>query len=240
MAENISVYVNSRCFPEFDQDYHARRIVENMRPGSKYYVFLMNRAPDGDPGEQIAVLKDYWDEQGIKGLRLINKIKNFYNAKQATYNDAEDVGASDNDDEPDVTKEYENFLKFDSDYNLRPWDMLFYIRDSVRNLHARVQLFSSDTDNYAGKHLKLYDWTRTSDIDREYGYGANGLTESQVNRRKVKLNIYKNILESEPYNKIIDEMYIVILRPELDTYDMRRVDEMENIDEIIDNEADDY
>lgn len=217
----ISSYVNS-----FDPYEAAQGVVSNLHPGSDYYEILTKEAPD-DFDAKVQFLMDLWTTEGMKGRELYRKIKHFYTLKQKKEKFIDNVEP----DDLDISREFEQFRLFEEEHDLIPWDLSFYFIDPVKKLGGWIQgLFCSETDNYAGVHLKMYYWTRTKDLRREYGKFSSDvfgtMPDNRFNRISVQLNFYRLNMERF-HNKIIDEMSIVAFRPDTDSYKIHKVDRLQ-------------
>lgn len=200
--DNISVttFIHSNLFPHFDADKIISKMMKSRNwKQSKYY----GKTPDE--------IKEEWNTKSVEsseaGTAMHKCIELFYNNKSVDNHSIE----------------YQYFLKFNNDHkdDLIPYRTEWIIFDEETKLAGSIDMLYKTQKN-DDKHLIIYDWKRTNKITDENlferGYAPlEHLPNSNYWHYALQLNIYKKILEKN-YDKVIDEMYLLLLHPNNNSY----------------------
>ena len=194
--ETISVTtLVHKCFPAFDADKQAERIVQDKRmndPTYKYY---------GKTKEQI--MKE-WTQSSTLGTSLHYNIECYYN-------DVEPPN-------PETT-EYKMFLKFVKEY-----PHLEAFRTEWVIYHEEIKLCGSIDMVFRNRETglyEIYDWKRVLQIN-EKAFHKNDMgllpflqetPNSNFWHYTMQLNIYKKVLETK-YDMKISRMFLVVIHPD--------------------------
>lgn len=185
-------------------------IVANLHPNSDHYDMLMNEnAPETAVGK-IQYLLAYWEELRRRGVKLNAEIHAYFLRKKKNLDFIPDLVGEMKDD-------FEQFLELDRKFNLRLYGAVFKGYDPVSEKCYKIKgLFLSPKDNYAGKHLNLYCWTRSRHLDLIYSdddlCNMSTNISTRYNQRMETLNRHKRIMEMF-HGKIIDKMFVVKIHP---------------------------
>lgn len=187
----------------------AVNIVHNLSPESNYYHFLMREEVPKTRNGKIDYLLEFWEDEKEKALILHKNIDDYYNRKKENdhYNAVDkSIGAD--------AEDFRNFLKFDEQFDLKPYKVELKIRDQVKELEYKFKAYLSLQDNYRGKHLNLYLWTRSHQLDWVYAGDKlhEGVPNTRFGQKLMKLNRYKCALEMAT-DKIVDQMFVVNFHP---------------------------
>lgn len=211
---SVTTLIHSH-FPRFNPD----EVIKGMRKKG-----LADKYKDMSDAQ----IKQLWSENGKiasgRGTKLHKRIENFYNEVP---------------DEPcELTDTpFGYFLNFHETIKdrLEPYRTEWSIfRDDIKlagQLDMLYKVKGSDCE-YA-----LYDWKCVQEIKLENrfekGNGKlNHLDHCNYNHYSIQLNVYKRLLETL-YNLSIVEMFLVILHPDNDTYQLVKVEDMKSeIDSI--------
>jgi len=172
----------------------------------------------GLPVEEIVKI---WEDKGIKaasdGTYLHKQIENYF--LQIDFDNS--------------IPEFRYFEEFISQKQFIPYRSEWRVFDSTYQIAGTIDLVVQTDKGY-----DIYDWKRSSKIVDDGGnidmnaWGKTGIgklehiPDTRYNRYTLQQNIYKYILEKN-YNIIINNLYIVVLHPNYNTYYCHRIDVME-------------
>jgi hypothetical protein len=170
-------------------------------------------------------IKELWNENGkeasAKGTMLHKRIELFYN----------DIETS---DELTIAKEFSYFLAFNETIKnrLEPYRTEWSIFRKELNLAGQLDMLykiKREDGSYTGG-FALYDWKRSKEIkmDNSYEKGLGVLSHldhCNYVHYSIQLNIYKRMLETL-YDIQVDEMCLVILHPDNESFITIQVNEM--------------
>jgi CRISPR/Cas system-associated exonuclease Cas4 (RecB family) len=195
---------NHSHFSHFDNDTIIKKMMNSTKwKQNKYY---------GMSSQQI---KDLWennrDEAAKAGTLMHYDIECYYNNVTVTNNSIE----------------YKYFQKFEEDRtrkegfgeNLKPYRTEWTVFDEELRLSGSIDMVYEDSDGL----LQIYDWKRSREIKKANPWQSshveciNHIPDSNFWHYSLQLNTYKAILERN-YNKIVTELYLVVLHPDNDNY----------------------
>lgn len=196
-----------KYFPHF----HVNETITKMRKNK-------NGLPLKYEGMSDEEIKKLWEDSGKEasslGTQLHKSIELFYNEEKEEKNE----------------KEFLYFLKFNETIKdrLKPYRTEWSIFRTELKLAGQLDMLYeiiNEPDHYA-----LYDWKRVKEIKMENKYetglkGLKHLDHCNYSHYSIQLNIYKRILETL-YGLQITEMYLVVLHPENESFQLIEIKEM--------------
>jgi hypothetical protein len=199
-------------FKKFDAD----EVLNKMRRSTKD-----NKYPNMTDND----IKQKWNEnaklQSKLGTALHQNIENYYNEEKLM-------------DEVVNTVEWQYFLNFVNNYQLpnklSPYRTeKFVFNEDIKLCGSIDCLFELENGN-----LVIYDWKRVNEIKYEGFKGCSAITDcisdmpdTNFWHYSLQLNMYKYILESK-YNKIVEELALVVLHPNNSDYQIIKLPVLEN------------
>ncbi len=194
-----------KFFPIFD----AYKIATNLSRSNPLY---------GRPVEEIVKI---WEDKGIQtaadGTYLHEQIESYFLGKE--YDNS--------------IPEFRHFQGFINQKQFTPYRSEWKIFDSTYQIAGTIDLVVKTDIGY-----DIYDWKRSRKIvdtrgnidTKSWGKIGRGnlshIPDTRYNRYVLQQNIYKYILETN-YDILIDNMYLVVLHPDYNTYYCHQVDVME-------------
>ena len=194
---SVTTFVHSN-FSKFDSD----AIITNMMNSKKW----QNNKYYGKTKNEIKLL---WKKNGQESARLGTKlhynIESFYNNNPIN----------------DNTVEYTFFENFYNDFShLTPYRTEWMVYDEELRWAGSIDMVFENSDGT----LQIYDWKRCKEITKTSYWNKfslnskiNDIPDTNFWHYALQLNIYKYILEKN-YNKIVTELYLVILHPNNSNY----------------------
>ena len=174
-------------------------------------------------GKSKDEIKKTWKDNGKVaaelGTGLHEAIERFY------------LNNANNDDKLDgkTRTEWDYFLQFQKQYQLKPYRVEWMIWSSEHKLAGTVDMVVEKDD---GK-LVMYDWKRSKDKickqERNYRYGKGPLSRVKDNKYykyALQLNLYRKLLE-DYYDCVVESLYTVRLHPNATTFEVVEMDIME-------------
>lgn len=201
-------------FPHFDPDDVILKMRNSRNGMPEKYARMTN-----------SQIKELWNENGKeasgKGTMLHKRIELFYN----------DIETA---DELTIAKEFSYFLAFNETikHRLEPYRTEWSIFRKELNLAGQLDMLykiKREDGSYTGG-FALYDWKRSKEIkmDNSYEKGLgilSHLDHCNYVHYSIQLNIYKRMLETL-YDIQVDEMCLVILHPDNESFITIQVNEM--------------
>ena len=182
-------------FPPFDKECVATMTYKKYSnvPGHKY------------EGMSVQDIIDLWSSNTAaeEGTKLHHDIEDYINGKDVS-NDSPEFGY---------------FLDFRKDFpEYVPYRTEWTIFDDVHKISGSVDIVFEGSNG----GIILGDWKRSKEIrySNNYQKGLNGLEHVQdcnFNHYALQLNLYRTILE-EYYDQTVEDMFLVVLHPNNDTY----------------------
>lgn len=200
----------SSIFKKFDADKIIKNMTKSLNwKSSKYY------------GMEPVEIKKLWNRNGKEarelGTKLHNEIEMYYN------NIPIDIEEN--------YKEFYQFKKFDEDFfdELTPYRTEWMIWDSTLKIAGSIDMVFENNDGT----LSIYDWKRCKEFKTRNSYDycivpeLNHIPDTNYWHYALQLNLYKYILEHN-YNKIVNDLYLIQLHPDIDTYKRVQVPILKN------------
>lgn len=206
----------------------AENIVNTVQPGHHYYDILMGEDAPATKDAKKKCLLEHWKKEKQKAIELYENIETYYMLKIEKKHETESINNVVNDN--GGNEDFNCFLEFDRTYDLKPYRIDFNIDEAFYEKRKQTKgLFLSAVDNYAGKYLNLYLWTRVRILDLQYGTDiCEGVPDTRFGQKAKLLNEQKCIIEMFS-DKIIDKMFIVNFHPlSNENYEIREVDVIES------------
>jgi hypothetical protein len=129
------------------------------------------------------------------------------------------------------TVEYKQFEKFQDDHKnkLRAYRTEWMVYDEEHDLAGSIDMVFENIDDGT---LSVYDWKRSKEIKTKNSYAKgvgvmSNLPDCNYIQYSLQLNIYKYILETK-YNKVIRDMFLVVMHPTYDSYMKYEVMDLQN------------
>ena len=189
-------------FSTFDADLIISRMMRGKNwESSKYF------------GMTADEIKQQWKDAGNDathhGTIMHKAIEYFYNDEPVE--NAEEI----------QTVEYKQFEKFQDDHKdkLRAYRTEWMVYDEEYDLAGSIDMVCENLDDGT---MSIYDWKRSKEIKTKNTYSKGvgvmkHLPDCNYIQYSLQLNIYKYILEKK-YDKVIRDMYLVVMHPLYDTY----------------------
>ena len=184
-------------FPHFDSDSIAQKVYNknNKNIDSEYYNMSV---------DEITAKWEFNRDSAAKlGTEMHRSIEFYFNNIELDNN----------------SKEFGMFLEFLKDYpDLVPYRTEWCVYDESIKLSGSIDMTFLNADGT----LDICDWKRSKQIKKENkwekGFGILcDIPHANYYHYAIQLNIYKRILEKH-YDKIIRNMYLIVLHPDNDTY----------------------
>ncbi len=204
-------------FEKFDSDEIISRMKRSRkwRPGNPSYDKYAHMSD--------AEIKQHWSEVGGEaaelGTEMHANIENFYNE----------------DPHDESPKEFGLFSEFHKTHvenlDLEAFRAEWVIYSDEHRVAGCIDMVyrNPKTGNYI-----LADWKRSKEIKESHPFGTKGnpplqdLDDCNWVKYSVQLNLYKWILEN-CYGLSVEEMWLVILHPQQDTYILKRVPDHQSL-----------
>lgn len=212
-------------FSKFDADAVVASMMKgkNWTPDNKYW---------GLTPKQI---KQQWSDSGISaanaGTKMHYEIECFMN--QGTHGETHRELLNHYNKEAQTTLEWEFFIEFIRNTpKLVPYRTEWLIYDDQVKISGSIDMVY---ENQVDGTLMIYDWKRSSKIEKTNGWNKSATTEcishlpdSNFWHYALQLNTYKTILERN-YGKRVSAMFLVRLHPDnpKKTYDLIKVPVLE-------------
>jgi hypothetical protein len=200
---SVTQYLHG-LFEKFDEDLIINRMVNSKRFNQSAYA-----------GMTVDEIKEQWETNRVTasnaGTKMHEDIEYYYN------------------DQPreNESKEYGFFLDFVKDFShLKPFRTEWCVFDTKLKLAGSIDMvfFNENTGKY-----DIYDWKRCKSIEKRSKWGkwsTHPLIESIPDTNYwiycLQLNVYKTLLELN-YGLEIDDLYIVCLHPNQNTYERHKI-----------------
>lgn len=204
--KSVTTWVHSH-FEHFDADAIIERMMKSRNwERSKYY----GMTPDE--------IKKQWDENRDEaaqaGTNMHFDIECFYNNTPMQDNSRLE------------SPEFQYFIQFQQDLESGKFGKLEPFRTEWTVFHEDAQLSGSIDMVYIkpNNHLAIYDWKRCKNIEKQNPFNKwshnpliSSLPDTNYWHYCLQLNTYRHILQ-EKYDYIVDELYLVSLHPNKNTY----------------------
>lgn len=184
-------------FKIFDKDKIIFNIIKSKKymsdPTYKYYKKTHKE------------ISESWDKTRDEGTNVHRIIENYFLNKE------------EDDIKDKYQKEYEQFKLFLQDHpDFEIYRTEWKIYDEEFKIAGTIDAIFKDNDKFI-----IIDWKRIKDITPTNKYQKsltiNYLDDCNFNHYSLQLNFYKYILEKN-YNIKINDIYLILLHPENDTY----------------------
>jgi hypothetical protein len=203
---SVTQYLHG-LFEQFNEDLIISRMMNSKRFSKSAYA-----------GMTVGEIKDQWETNRVTasdaGTKLHADIEHFYN------------------DAPreNTSKEYGFFLDFaDKFSHLRPYRTEWCVFDTNLKLAGSIDMVFYN--EITGKY-DIYDWKRCKCIEKTSKWGKwsthpliDYVPDTNFWHYCLQLNVYKTLLEMN-YGLEIDELYIVCLHPNQETYERHKIGNM--------------
>jgi ATP-dependent exoDNAse (exonuclease V) beta subunit len=195
---------NHSHFSQFNND----KIIEKMMNSPKW---IQNKYY----GMSKQEIKDLWEKNrndaSKAGTHMHYDIECYYN----------NVDVSNNSIEFTYFKNFEKDRTCKGGFgeNLKPYRTEWMIFDEELRLSGSVDMVYIDNNGM----LQIYDWKRSKEIKKTNIWQSsiidciNHLPDCNFWHYTLQLNTYKSIIERN-YNKIVTDLYLVVLHPDNDNY----------------------
>jgi len=227
----------STFFPKFNPE----AAINNIKKSKKF----SNKSPYSTMTEQ-EILKKWSDESILAknmGTILHKQIEDYYNNASTLAETKEDDKEETKVDDKATSKELNMFLQYDKEEILNryspyrtEWSIWMDRDKNDRCLAGQVDMIYQNNET---KKYMLVDWKRSKEIkyqnNYEKGLGVcSHLDNCNYVKYSLQLNCYKHILEKY-YDIEVEDMFLVVLHPNNDTYIKIQVNGMDDtIKDIID------
>lgn len=194
--------------------FNADNVIDKMMksdnwPQSKYF------------GKSKDEIKSLWDQNRIiastSGTNMHKNIEMFLNGE---------IQLSELEPNPDM----KHFVSFYNNYGnkLKSYRSEWMIYDSDLKIAGSIDYATLNED----QTLDLYDWKRSTEIKKENRwqsgkYPIQHIPDCNYWHYSLQLNLYKALLEKN-YQKKIRSMFLVILHPNFDDYQILQVPDLSN------------
>lgn len=221
------------CFKPFDSDEIIHKMMKgrNWNPTNKYW---------GQTPDQI---KELWSSSGkqasMAGTLLHKRIEEYLNVScflggNYTHqdildlNDHHDVDDNVDNNEP---KEWNYFIQFVTQLpHLKPYRTEWIVYHEQFKISGCIDMVYENEDGT----VSIYDWKRVREIKIHNSFHQTSIIpclqhvpDTNFWHYSMQLNIYKRILEDK-YDKVVKEMFLVQLHPDLRTYEIIQVPVLKN------------
>lgn len=217
----ISDVVNSFFHP-FDSLANSQRVA--IRHGENQCKILEEWDCIGQESKEIGTFLHSQIESYFSENRLLSQINFSYKGRYI-----------EKDETISIAKELQYFKEFIKDNPMTPFRVEWQIFDLKLGIAGTIDCICRN-----GNAFDIYDWKRSkkaSPSETVWGYGMNGLEhipDTRFYHYAVQQNLYRYILETN-YGLTINNMYIVVLHHQFDSYQKYEIPRMDKEIKIIIN-----
>lgn len=215
MDDPNSKYTSCTTFIHYlFEQFNANSVIDKMMKSSnwsqsKYF------------GKSKDEIKSIWDQNRVSastsGTNMHKAIELFLNGE---------IEFSELEKNPEM----KHFVSFYNNYGnkLKSYRSEWMIYDSELKIAGSIDYVTLNDD----QTLDIYDWKRSSEIKKEnkwqYGkYPIQHIPDCNYWHYSLQLNLYRALLEKN-YQKKIRSMYLVVLHPNFDDYQILQVPDLSN------------
>jgi len=220
---------NHSHFPHFDSEEVIQNMMngKNWKVGHKYWGMTAEEISDAwnktktDASGAGTIM--HFDIECFMNQSLADEDNNELRYTHSDLIDVYDEDLKNGMPPPNSSVEFNHFLKFVKENpDLTPYRTEWLIYDEDLKISGSIDMVYENPDG----SLKIYDWKRTKEMTKKNNFKKyalseciNHLPDSNFWHYSLQLNTYKAILEKK-YGKKVTELYLVILHPNNDTYNL--------------------
>lgn len=177
-------------------------------------------------------LREEWECKGVfasqAGTHLHLQIENYLNGKgtpQMTCHCRYDGKTQTQEQDIDISREWQHFLAFDRDTEYQPFRTEWRVYADDERIAGTIDLTCIRPDGT----YEIYDWKRSGKIDpvpsRVFHFGINGLEllpDTAFYHYCIQQNLYRYILQTY-YGLTVSRLHLVVLHPTEPSYRIEQV-----------------